>query len=222
MAEKKNFGFDLTAILSSFELNDVSECLHLQDWLNTSFALSNTEKEILEDLYLDIRTSGEYMNEEELKTRMVGLIFYASKIDVPNKIRVFYERPLAANVNGISLSVITDCMVATPLRSSPFVPYFFLQVESNRNPDKVGKFKKAKGEKRDPEAQMLSAMLIAQSKNNDNKPIYGSYMIGTSFHFTTLIGKNYCVSDKLDAVRKDELFQIVFILRKLKELILIR
>ena len=211
MAEKKNFGFDLTEILTSFELNDTNECLHLQEWLKTSSILSSTEQEILEDLYLDIRTSGEYMNEEELKTRMVGLIFYAAKIDTPNKIRVFYERPLAAKVNGISLSVITDCMVATPLRSSPFLPYFFLQ-----------EFKKAKGEKRDPEAQMLSAMLIAQAKNNDNKPIYGSYMIGTSFHFTTLIGKDYCVSDKFDAVRKDELFQIVFILRKLKELILNR
>jgi hypothetical protein len=91
------------------------------------------------------------------------------------------------------------------------MPYFFLQ-----------EFKKAKGEKRDPEAQMLSAMLIAQEKNNDGKPIYGAYMIGTGFHFTTLIGKNYCVSDKYDAVFKGHLPQIVFILRKLKELILNR
>ncbi len=211
MAEKKNLGFDLTEILTTFQLNDRSDCSHLKEWINASFTFSSTELEILEDLYTDIRTSGEYMNEEELKTRMVGLLFYASKIDIPNKIRVFYERPLAAVVNGISLSVITDCMVATPLRSSPLMPYFFLQ-----------EFKKAKGEKRDPEAQMLSAMLIAQSKNKDDKPIYGSYMIGTSFHFTTLIGKNYCVSDKFDAVRKDELFQIVFILRKLKDLILNR
>jgi hypothetical protein len=211
MVAKKNLGFDLTEILSTFELNDMGECVHLAEWLNASFVFSNTEHEILEDLYLDIRTSGEYMNEEELKTRMVGLIFYAAKIDTPNRIRVFYERSLAAKVDDISLAVITDCMVATPLRSSPFLPYFFLQ-----------EFKKAKREKRDPEAQMLTAMLIAQSKNNDNKPIYGSYMIGTSFHFTTLIGKNYCVSEKYDAVRKDELFQIVSILRKLKELILNR
>jgi hypothetical protein len=64
--------------------------------------------------------------------------------------------------------------------------------------------------------------LIAQEKNGDGKPIYGAYMIGTGFHFTTLIGKNYCISKKYDAAFKDHLLKIVCILRKLRELILNR
>ena len=69
---------------------------------------------------------------------------------------------------------------------------------------------------------MLIAMLIAQEKNNDEKPLYGGYMIGTSWHFSTLIDKNYCVSKKYEATQKSQLMQIVFILRTLKTLILNR
>ena len=66
---------------------------------------------------------------------------------------------------------------------------------------------------------MLSAMLIAQAINTDDKPIYGAYMIGTNTHFATLVGKNYCVSKKYEASYKDKLTKIIFILRKLKDLI---
>jgi hypothetical protein len=211
MTGKIKLEYDLVELMTTFNILDSSSCNHLTDWLSAKYELDTFENKLLDDLYADIEVSGEYMNEEELKARMVGLIFYASKLDVPNKIRVFYERPLSAKIDNHSLHVIADCMVATPFKSSPKVPYFFLQ-----------EYKKAKGEKRDPEAQMLSAMLIAQEKNNDGKPIYGGYMIGTGFHFSTLVGKNYCVSKRLEATEKSNLFQIVYILRKLKELILNR
>lgn len=210
-AIKNSIGFDLVKIMTTFELNDSTECTHLNEWVNTSYDLTEFEEHVLGDLFADIEVSGEYMNEEELKARMVGLVFYTAKVDVPNKIRVFYERPISAIVQNHELAVITDCMVASPIKSSPKTPYFFLQ-----------EFKKAKGEKKDPEAQMLTAMLIAQEKNNDGIPIYGGYMIGTSWHFTTLIGKNYCVSKKYEATQKPQLMQIVFILRTLKTLILNR
>ena len=84
------------------------------------------------------------------------------------------------------------------------------------------KFKKAKGEKKDPEAQMLIAMLIAQQKNNDNKPIFGGYLLGTGWHFTTLVGKDYCISRRFEATEKHNLLKIVYILRRLKEFILQR
>jgi hypothetical protein len=211
MAASKNLDFDLVKIVTLFELEESDSCQHLDEWLNARHELDAFEQRIMNDLYEDVIVSGEYMNEEELKTRMVGLLFYAAQIDVPRKIRVFYERPLAAIVNGISCSVIVDCMVASPVKSSPQKPYFFLQ-----------EFKKAKGEKKDPEAQMLIAMLIAQAENKDDKPIYGAYMIGTNWHFATLVHKNYCVSKKYEATYKDKLIEIAFALRKLKELILNR
>ena len=208
MEKRNTFGFDLIKILTTFELNVSSECEHLNDWVSATYELDIFDQKVVDDVFLDIEESGEYMNEEELKARMVGLMFYAAKIDVAGKIRVFYERPLAAEVKGHYLAVITDCMVASPLKSNPIKPYFFLQ-----------EFKKARGEKKDPEAQMLSAMLIAQAINADDKPIYGAYMIGTNTHFATLVGKNYCVSKKYEASYKDKLTKIIFILRKLKDLI---
>ncbi len=136
---------------------------------------------------------------------MVGLIFYVANIEIPRKVMVFYERPLSGVVNDIPLSVICDCIVALPVINTPQNPYFFLQ-----------EFKKSKGEKKDPEAQMLVAMLLAQEKNNDGKPIYGAYLIGTGWHFATLIGNDYCISPRIEVTVKDCLLQVIYTLKKLK------
>jgi hypothetical protein len=139
MKESKNLNFDLVKIMTAFNLNDAAECQHLSAWLDAEYELNEFEKIMLDDIFEDIKVSGEYMNEEELKARIIALMFYAAKVDVPKKIRVFYERSMSAEINGYHLSVISDCMVATPLKSSPVKPYFFLQ-----------EFKKAKGEKKTP------------------------------------------------------------------------
>ena len=62
-------------------------------------------------------------------------------------------------------------------------------------------------------------MLLAQQKNADNTPLYGCYVIERNWFFTTLIGLDYCVSQQYNSTQKPDLLQIVFILRKLKELI---
>jgi hypothetical protein len=209
MAEIKNLDDNLGEIVSTFELSHNENCGVLLDWIEAKFELNDFELTILADLHKNIVITGEYMNEEELKAKMVGLIFYASKIEEPKQIMVFYERALSGEINNIPLSVICDCVVATPLVNAPRHPYFFLQ-----------EFKKSKGEKKDPEAQMLIAMLLAQQKNNDNKPVYGGYLIGTGWHFATLIGNDYCVSRRIEATQKDELFRIVYTLKQLKQLII--
>jgi hypothetical protein len=211
MAAIKNLDFDILEIYEKFELLDNENCSQLTDWLSQPYEMDALDQRIINDLHEDILQSSEAMNEEELKARMVGLLFYTARIDTYKKIRVFYERPLSAVVRDIPLAVICDCMVALPVKSLPKKPYFFLQ-----------EFKKAKGEKKDPEAQMLIAMLIAQSKNDDNKPLYGGYLIGTGWHFATLLGRDYCLSRKYEATNKGDLQQIVSILHQLKELIINR
>ena len=62
-------------------------------------------------------------------------------------------------------------------------------------------------------------MLIAQAKNNDQKPIYGGYLFGTVWNFATLMGNQYCISREYNATRRDDLLQIINILRKIKDLI---
>jgi hypothetical protein len=211
MDNKKSLGFDLISIAKAFHLVAKKNCEHLNEWMAASYQLSSLEENILHDLHIDISNSINAMNEEELKARVVGILFYGAKIDVDDRIRVFYERPMSATIHGIPMAVICDCMVATPIMNLPEMPYFFLQ-----------EFKKSKGEKKDPEAQMLVAMLIAQNQNADNKPIYGCFLLGSSWHFTTLIGEHYCISRKYEASNVSDLAQIFFSLKKLKELIMNR
>ena len=110
-------------------------------------------------------------------------------------------------------SDLADCMIASPkLGGDPDKPYFFLQ-----------EFKQAQYfGKTDPQGQMLAAMLLAQQGNADNKPLYGCYVVDKNWHFTTLLGLDYCRSRQFDSTQKPDLLKIVFILRKLKELIVSR
>jgi hypothetical protein len=210
MISTNKLGFDLSLIVQAFALNVGKHSTELDEWLSVNpYELTASQTELLEDLYLEVEEDGNYWNEEELKVQFVGTIFRIAQITVPHKIKIFYERPLAAMVQNYDLSVITDCLIATPLPfNTPHKPYFFLQ-----------EFKKKRGEKRDPEAQMLTAMLIAQELNADSKPLYGGYLIGHNWHFATLLGNRYTASRQYDATDKSDLLQIVYILRKLKELL---
>ena len=201
--------YDVDAIIGAFDLQIGTNCFHLQEWLAATYELSDYEQQQLDDLYNEIGDLVDYMNEEELKIRFVGSLFRIAKVDVKGKLRLFYERPLSAKLRDYFLSVICDCMVATPKGyNTPQNPYFFLQ-----------EFKKKRGEKNDPEGQMLTAMLIAQHINNDEKPIYGGYLFGSSWRFTTLLGTEYCQSKNFDTTRKEDILHIIFLLKKLKELV---
>lgn len=149
--ESENLCFDLNLIADAFDIQRVDKCEHLDAWLAADFVLTDSENEIIDQLHLDMSDFGDYLNEEELKIQFVGTAFLLARVNVPHKIRVFYERGMSATVNNYELSVISDCLIASPKRfNAPQRPYFFLQ-----------EFKKGKGEKVDPEAQMMVAMLIA-------------------------------------------------------------
>ena len=210
--EKNTIPYDLGLMYKAFHLKIVKNPSLLTDWLAGQFELDEWEMKQAKELYDETSEDAGYWNEEELKVKFVGLIFRLANISTKDKIKVFYERPLASQVNGYDLAVISDCFVATPLPFNEFdTPLFFLQ-----------EFKKKRGEKKDPEAQMLVAMLIAQQKNKDQKTIYGGYLVGTSWKFTTLLGNEYAVSRIFEATNKQDLLQIVFILRNLKDIILNR
>ena len=69
---------------------------------------------------------------------------------------------------------------------------------------------------------MLVSMIMAQEMNQDGYPLYGCWLQGKNWYFTVLNGVEYCVSRQFDATQERDLLQIVFILRKLKQLILAR
>jgi hypothetical protein len=204
--------YDLSLICKVFQLEVGSPCQVLTDWMSATYVLDSLQQMLYNSLIEETEEDGGYWNEEELKVKFVGIVFRIADIAVKHRIKVFYERPLEAHLHHYDMSVVTDCLIATPLPfNTPDMPYFFLQ-----------EFKKKRGEKKDPEAQMLTAMLIAQHRNNDGKPLYGGYLFGHNWHFTTLIGNRYCSSRQYDARLPNDLLQIIFNMRKLKELILNR
>jgi hypothetical protein len=212
MERRKRDSFGLSELAQNFNIEVAEQCDVLQHWLSASYQLQPKEIDLLDAIFEKVQVDGNYWNEEELKVKLIGFLFFIADIDTKGKIKVFYERPIAAQIESYFLSVVVDCLVATTLPfHTPTHPYFFLQ-----------QYKKGRGDDKDPEAQMLTAMLIAQELNKDNQPIYGSYLFGSRWKFCTLVGKTYCQSPEFDADKYDDLLQIVFVLRKLKELILTR
>jgi hypothetical protein len=203
---------DTDTILYHFNLPRLREGVLLQHWISARGVLSDDETLRLQRLYKKALQSGDGWNEEELKMKFISLIFDLVDIEVDNVIVSFFERPMNAIINDIKIAVICDCLLASPAGiATPRVPYFFLQ-----------EFKRQKGDSNDPEAQMLAAMLVAQHRNADQKPIYGAWLVGSIWNFTILQDNQYFVSPKFDASNFDSLCQIVFILRKLKDLIINR
>ncbi|MDZ7934620.1 MAG: hypothetical protein U5M51_06590 [Emticicia sp.] len=203
---------DTDTILVSFNLPRLREGELIKDWTTTTGNLLESEMVRLKKLHIKTLQSGDGWNEEELKMKFVSLLFDLADIEVDNKIVSFFERPMNALINDFKISVICDCLLASPAGiATPRTPYFFLQ-----------EFKKQKGDSNDPEAQMLAAMLVAQHRNADQKPIFGAWLVGSIWNFTILNQNEYFVSKKFDAADFEDLNQIVFILRKLKDLILNR
>jgi hypothetical protein len=117
---------------------------------------------------------------------------------------LFNDRPLKAVVKGYPVSGIVDGMVAGG-SYEPHEPYFFLH-----------EYKKMKGTDADPLGQLLIAMLAARELNQDDKPLYGCYIIGTYWRFVLLEGDTYCQSQGYDASDEGEIQIIWSILHQTK------
>ena len=205
--------YNVSEVIDRFEINKVFDCQILKDWVNTPVdTLKPAYTEVLDEARQQLEIKWDEWNEEELKMNFISLVILFAQIEVPKRVNTYYERRLSGKVQETSISVIVDCMIASPTFSGmPKVPYFFLQ-----------EFKRSLGDSHDPEGQMLAAMILAQEKNKDDKPLYGSWIQGRFWYFTVLNGNDYCVSKPFDATDNDALLKIVFILRKLKDLILNR
>ena len=93
----------------------------------------------------------------------------------------------------------------------PKVPYFAFQEYKKKNPDSYR-------DKGDPKAQALAAMLVGQSQNQENLPIYGCYVIGQDWEFMVLKGKKFAQSVDYSAIT-DSIFDIYRILKVLKQIV---
>jgi hypothetical protein len=209
---KKVNHYDIFEVIDTFDIEKVRNCIILKDWLDVKGEFTPFESQIIDTVRQNLEIKWDEWNEEELKMNFISIVFFVAQIDVPKQISTFYERKFSGIVNDISISLIVDCMLASPTNSGrPKSPYFFLQ-----------EFKQSLGDGHDPEGQMLAAMILAQEKNQDEYPLFGCWIQGRFWYFTTLIGKNYCVSNPFNATNSHDLLKITLILRKLKENILER
>ena len=210
MAKKKQYTegelitlFQLTRVTS----NAITPLM--QKWLTFDAATLNSgEQYIFDDALLRAQKSIEGWNEEDLKMKFISYVLLLGHLTDNEHFMTYYEKKLSGKVDDISLSVKTDFMIAKGVLSYFSNPYFhFHEYKPQGNPT---------GE---PMAQLLEAMLLAQEKNQNNKPIYGAEIIGQSWKFVTMQGREYCISPAYDSIKKDELLEIIAILRKFRHIL---
>ena len=213
----KKLALDTEILMSTFGLKRNHGCLILDELLKTNVKADDPTMQAMEVHRLRLIEEGDFWNEEELKMQFLAFLFFHIGINEANKIKIFYERALKTKVEGKTISVICDCMLAKPFGvNRPDTPYFFLQ-EAPTQPSPKGKEQKRND---DAEGQMLGAMLIAKTMNGNKKPVYGAFLQGRNWVFATLHGKDYCVSEQFDATKIEQFGQIIGILRNLKKIII--
>jgi hypothetical protein len=149
----------------------------------------------------------EYLNEEELKSHYLIRIFDLINFDDFGRYRTFMGRQLTAERDGILLNGAVDFMVATG-KSNPDKPFFFLH-----------EYKQEQKRDNDPKGQLLIAMLAAQTRNENQQPIQGCYILGRFVFLVILTEKQYCVSKAFD-ITSDDIYQLATLLQKTKEAII--
>jgi hypothetical protein len=181
----------------------------MTDWLSASGQLNEVDKMFIMESQEKLIENADSWNEEELKMSFISMVIFLARFN--NPIRTYYDREISAVINGINVSCKADMMLSKGIGEMIKTPYFFLH-----------EYKREKKYSGDPVGQMLGGMLISQAKNNNDKPIYGCYVQGRYWFFATLERNKYVVSKGFDSTELEEVQQVIFILRKLKDIILKR
>ena len=204
--KKLNFSqADLTTLDKTFGVQQVWECALLDTWLSGEISISDADKNQIQKYQHRLIRGGRSWNEVELENKFISPLILSADIET-DTIGYFLERPLSAVINDCELSGIVDGMIATGFRE-PELPLFCIH-EYKRSTDNQGS----------PEAQVLAAMLVAREKNKHELPIYGLFVVGLVWNFVVLNGNDYCISRDFTA-SDDDIYHIVQVLRKLKEII---
>lgn len=176
----------------------------LQNWFDADFKLTENEEQTLKKACQKLLENADFWNEEELKMHFISILVFLA--DYTKPLRVFFDREISAKINDIILKTEADMLVSKGFGNVIETPYFFLH-----------EYKREKKYSGDPIGQMLAGMLIAQAQNDNQKPVYGSYVQGRFWFFSILTEQNYVVSQPLNAANYSESYKIVSMLRFIKE-----
>ena len=178
------------------------------DWFAYDYAIRPEETRLLQSLIAEHRTLMLSYSEDELKMKFLAPLLNAIKFRT-DTLRDWYQRPLKATINHVTLTGYADFMVARGVEE-PERPYFFLQ-----------EFKKTHSEQ-DPKNQVLAEMLVALHLNQA-RIMRGAFIFGQHWHFIILTKDatetyEYVVSKTFDSVWMDDLKQIYTNLQAVKAL----
>ncbi len=190
-----------------FGLERVKQMLLLDDWLSATTTLDSYTQKRVETLKEKVFEFVEFWNEDELKLQCISKIVDFAEYDEIKPFNMFSQRSISATINNIEIGGRVDFVLAKG-RQKPMKPYFF--IHEYKQETKRGST--------DPKGQLLSEMLVAQVRNEGKRPVYGCYVLGRSWFFVILNGKDYAVSNAYNA-SDDDIYTVIAILRKVKEYI---
>lgn len=196
------------ALKLAFKLHDESNAYTptMKQWLTVENPdMDSLQAQQFERMLQQARKNISSWNEETLKMFFISKVLALGYLDDFGKGLVgIFDASLSTEVQGYTLSVKPDFTVATGSLDYFANPYFHFHEYKASKPNS------------DPLAQVLQAMLVAQAKNKNGKPIYGLTITGASWQFVTLEESTYCTSEILVATRRDDLLKIIAVLRKFR------
>lgn len=195
----------LASLDKQFGLKQVFQSPILQDWLEQPIEINDFERQSLQFCQQILIQNVHDWNEEELSQFFIGPIFMLVNF-TSDKFNLFAERKVSGVVDEIELWGEPDGIIASGFRE-PETPYFCFQ-----------EYKRYKDPEGDPAGQCLAAMLVAQSLNQTEHPVYGCHVLAREWYFMVLHGKSYAISEPYTATRED-IFEIFRILKVLKQIV---
>jgi len=211
--EKKSKEWREGEMILTFSLKKINDSLTttMQEWLTVDVpAFGALEEETFQKLVeKSVRIAN--WSEEDLKMKFISDVLDLGHLLEEDTFVSFFDKKFTAEVEGHHLFVKADFVIGSGVLDYLIRPFFHFQ-----------EYKPQKNPTGDPMAQLLQAFLIAQThnkKDNKNIPLYGCEIIGKQWTFIVMEEKNYCVSPSYDATKRHELYQIIAILRKFREIL---
>jgi hypothetical protein len=177
----------------------------LIEWVSSNIELAAEDKYLMQKITRLLFANASHWNEQDLSMHFIGPMFSLVGFTERSRFNLFAQSSLTGIVDGVTLTGRVDELIASGFRI-PKVPFFAFN-----------EYKKEMEYKGDPAGQALAAMLVGQSLNDNTKPIYGCYVIGSIWRFMTLEAKRYAISKSYDGTDFEDACQILRILFQLKE-----
>jgi hypothetical protein len=189
-----------------FQIRPVENQETLSQWLTATIPVSDQDRQRLIELCHKLRRHVHDWNEEELKMQFISLLLELVDYD-QEAYQVFFERQMSVMIERQRLWGVVDCLIASGKRV-PKRPFFCLH-----------EYKPERHTSNDPLGQTLVAMLTAQRLNDNQRPMYGAYVVGRLWYFLVLEEPVYGLSLAYDATKEAELIRIFMALQYIKEMI---